>query len=41
MPTNQTSEISLISMAKALLNPDTVKRTRADSPPKVREESQK
>jgi hypothetical protein len=26
---------------EALLNPDTVKRTRLDSPPKVREESQK
>jgi hypothetical protein len=41
MLTNQTSEISLTSRAENLVIPDTVKRTRMDSPPKVREESQK
>ena len=41
MLTNQTSEISLTSIAEALVNQDTVKRTRVESPPKLREESQK
>jgi predicted metallo-beta-lactamase superfamily hydrolase len=40
MLTNQTSEISL-TRAENLVIPDTVKRTRMDSPPKAREESQK